>query len=168
MGEKRKDTRKRIMHKFWLDRTKPEEKHLHGELEVLKEKRQFQPKVREGLSLVMALEQGNIDLLLDRYPFIIEAIIKRYAPSPDNDRLARLESLLLQMQSSDSGVLMKSTNSDGPKQLNVPKAPAPNFDDDEDLDLLKVKKAKPSGNSGYNFLKSAFALQGIDYDDVRK
>ena len=147
----------RLQFKFWLDANKPDEYRLAEIIDDLKLRGTFSRAVRDGIRLMVDLWNGNLDVLLELFPGVENAFYERFTrqqPVPEvaiHEQLARLESLLLQQGNTP----VVNTNS-GPKPLNVPKIAGPQFDDADDL--IVVKKAKSDGKSAQNFLDSAFSL----------
>lgn len=150
----------RIMFKFWLDVTKDQEATLADYCEAAKEKRRFTRIIREGLSLMMDLQQGKTEVLRALFPGIVEAI-KAEAKPPTTDgnaenlaqALARLEKLMLQ-------------NAQLPAKANVGSAlkllPAPT-DDDPDLIPIKIAEDTSSKDISANFLRSLASITGDNY-----
>jgi hypothetical protein len=151
-----KNQRFRLRQVFWLDLNKPDEAELAETIEILKAQRTFASTIREGIQLVRSLKSGQLDVLLDRFPWIEEAFYQRFVgheslpESAIHEQLARLERLLLEQ--GNTGIAMST----GPKPLNVPQIAGPQFEDANDL--IVVKKAKSNGQSAQNFLDSAFSL----------
>lgn len=148
----------RLQYKFWLDVNNPHEHKLAEQIEVLKQGRVFSQVVRDGISLMVDLWNGNIDVLLSLFPRIEEVFYKRFMeqqPAADyslQEQLARLERLLLEQ---GNNPLAASTGS--PKSLTVTAPMRPICDEDDEV-IVPIKKAKSNGDSAQNFLNSAFNL----------
>ena len=154
----------RIQHKFWLDVDRDEEAAINDEVVYLKKRRSFAATIRDGIRLMADLRRGNLDVLLELFPWvraeIAEDTLSRVGGNGGETaaiqrQLQALEKLLM---SQNNGALMAPVASQaGPKPMNVVKMPAPV---DDDLDgLLVVSKAKDIGGSAATFLNSAFSLQ---------
>ena len=150
-----KKQRFRLRQVFWLDLNHPVEGEVANQIAELKERRLFASTVRDGIRLICDLRSGRLDILTKMFPWIEEAFYQRFAvQQPDiylYEQIERLEQLLLQQGNTP----IKTTNS-GPKQLDVPQIAAPDYDDADDL--LIVKQGKSDGSSAQNFLDSAFGL----------
>jgi len=86
-------------------------------------------------------------------------------------QLERLEQLLLKQGNTPidtpAPIKMLTHNGNGPKplQASTKKVAAPMFEDEDD-DLLVIRKDQNAGHqSAINFIKSAFALNGMTYDE---
>jgi hypothetical protein len=58
------------MFRFWLDDTKPTEKSIVGQIQELKENRQFTGTIREGIQLITSLREGDVEMLFELFPWI--------------------------------------------------------------------------------------------------
>ena len=155
-----KDTRTRVMLRFFLDLGKQDELELLHEAETLKKERHFAPTLRDGLRLMRDLRAGQFDALFDLFDWIpkwIESEVERRINErlmDTNNRLTRVEAELAALRGS---VLPAGQGaSAGPRPLTVPPVPGPVEDDDEPLVVTKVKSDGKA--SAANFLKSAFNL----------
>jgi len=163
----------RFRFSFWLDANKDDELLLMEDIDRLKEKRLFSRTIRDGIRLMMDLRAGSTDVLFELFPQIEDHLRRQFSgnASDDNngngddlkaikDKLERLEQLAIQ-QPAPAGYLMAAKDqsaSGGPKPLGgLKKVAAPGTDED-DTDLLEIKK-DTSTDSGLNFLRSAMALQ---------
>lgn len=79
----RKDKRRRFQFRFWLDVAKDEWYDLAQRLESLKQSRQYAPTIRQALALYLSLKDKRIDLLLELFPWIEDAIKDKINP-PDS------------------------------------------------------------------------------------
>lgn len=81
---------------FWLDSTKADEDFLIEQVELLKQKRLFAKTIRDGIRLICDLRAGNIEVLLELFPWTREALQPVAAPEHRlQEQIARLEALLL-------------------------------------------------------------------------
>lgn len=151
------NARYRVMHKFWLDITKPGEDWLDEQIHELKQTRKFTTLLRDALRLILDLRAGRLDVLFELFPWVRAEFLDHIQPVQSGAeiemqrRLERMESLLLAQGntpiSSNSGV--------GKSLLKGPVAP-PVYDED-DTDLLVVKKS--TVNSAQNFLDAVMSLK---------
>lgn len=151
----------RLMFKFWLDVTKPEEHDIADKIEHLKNERTFSQVIRDGIRLMWDLKQGKTDVLYELFPWVQAGTnIKQGSslPTPKLDsQLKRIEQLL--REQSQTMPLQPVQSQDTIKRLDVGAFAPPKFDDD-DIPTLKVQKATTSGgNATQNFLNSLQALQ---------
>jgi hypothetical protein len=154
----------RLRFTFWLDIRKAAEEELADQIELLKNRRAFSGTVRDGIRLIIDLRAGNLDVLLELFPWISAELKGRAGGDDDTpDRIARIEAMLLQQQiGGDNGLLNKAQAAmSGPKPLSIdPRPPVAPIDDEDDGDLLVITAAASGGESASNFLDSAFGLQG--------
>ena len=152
----------RIQHKFWLDIERDSEADLNDLVVDLKRRRSFVSTVRDGIRLIADLRSGNVDVLLELFPWIQSELASGGAGGDDDmidvrEQLERLEHALL---GQNNGALMAPVASGGgPTSLAVPQVAGPVIDDDDDMPVLIVTKSKANGNASENFLAAAFALQ---------
>jgi hypothetical protein len=71
-----KDDRARAQFRFWLDVMKDPEFELAQEILLMKKRRKFQTTIKDGLRLMLDLRAGKIDVLLELFPFVRDAIAK--------------------------------------------------------------------------------------------
>ena len=151
----------RLMFKFWLDVTKPEEGRIADKIEILKNERTFSQVIRDGIRLMWDLKQGKTDVLFELFPWVQTDVVPRvgnqsHSPKLDS-QLKRIEQLLLEQ--SQAPALEAGLGGGEIKRLQVGSMAPPSFDDD-DLPTLNVRKATSSGSSATtNFLNSLQALQ---------
>lgn len=82
------------------------------------------------------------------------------------DRVNSLTDMVIKQQSPGAVDMSVKMAGQGPKPLAVKSVTAPVYDDSDDKDLLVVRKDETAGyQSGINFVKSAFALNGMSYDE---
>lgn len=60
----------RKMYRFWLNDAKDDEARLVGQVETLKDKRQYTASIRQGLQLVTSLNEGKLDTLFLLFPWV--------------------------------------------------------------------------------------------------
>jgi hypothetical protein len=136
--------------------------------------------IRDALRLILDLRQGKLDVLFELFPWVraefmeyIQSLQPQKSPAElDLQRqLERLEQLLLKQGDTPidppTPIKMLTNNGGGPLPLQVTpkKITTPTFEDDDD-DLLIIRKDKNAGHqSAINFIKSAFALNGMTYDE---
>ena len=143
----------RIQYKFWLDVTQDDQYDLAETINGLKQARSFSKVVRDGIRLVVDLWHGNLDVLLELFPFVEEAFYQRFVEQrpPETftiqEQLQHLERLLLEQ----GNVAIQ------PRSLV---APDPDNPDDLEPVQLTVTPAASDGQAAQNFLDSAFGLQG--------
>jgi hypothetical protein len=174
-------TRFRLRFTFWLDLLKPDEEQLADQIEQLKTDRSFARTIRDGIRLICDLRQGKLDVLFELFPWVraefmeyIQSLQPQKSPAELDiqQQLERLEQIMLKQGNMliDTPALVKmlTNNGTGLKPLQVTKTiTAPAFDDDDD-DLLVLRKDCNAGNqSAINFIKSAFALNGMSYDEPK-
>jgi hypothetical protein len=68
---------------FWLDHDKPEQAKLAEQIDLLKSQRRFVTVLRDAMRLYLELEQGNIETLLEMYPWLPD----RLQPDHQRDRV---------------------------------------------------------------------------------
>lgn len=137
---------------FWLSCGYEWQRDLGEWLMDLKHRRQFAATVRNALALYRSLQEGRADLLLEWFPWIRDCFTQ---PPSDVDDLKReielLKRLMLQQPPAGQG---------GPKPLATIAAPPP---DDDDALVVTVDQ-DAGARSAENFIKSAFALNGMTFD----
>lgn len=156
---------KRIREKFWfwLDISRDEDFEIADTISELKRERTFTQTIRDGIRLVVSLRAGRIDVLEELFPAIVERIRKDKGGG-DPDGWRRIEQQIADLKltlAAPQGMTMAAQQA-GPKPLDT--GPKQNFDlptfDDDDDDLITVKKAKGSGRkANENFLAAMMRLQ---------
>jgi hypothetical protein len=68
--------RSRVQFKFWLDILKDEQFELSMEMMLLKKRRKFTTTIRDAMRLILDLRAGRIDVLLELFPFVRDAIAR--------------------------------------------------------------------------------------------
>jgi hypothetical protein len=150
----------RLKFMFWLDVTKEDELALSEQIEELKQHRSYVKTIRDGIRLVCDLKQGSTHVLFELFPWLKTELVAASSVSTDThlqQEIANLKQLILGQGSSLQPAL--SANSNGPKQLNVPKPSRPLIDDDDDQDTVVIRK-NTSTNASKNFLNAMMGLQG--------
>jgi hypothetical protein len=66
----------REQQQFWLDLNKPEDAALSKKIAQLKANREFSSTVRQGITLVMALREGDLTLLDEMFPQAVDEIFQ--------------------------------------------------------------------------------------------
>src|SRR5215204_1231137 len=88
----------RMKFMFWLDCSKADEDALIQQVELLKQERLFSRTIRDGIRLICDLRAGNLDVLLELFPWTKEAL-QPVSVVPTEQRLqeqiARLEAILI-------------------------------------------------------------------------
>lgn len=150
----------RNMVRFWLDMRKDDESFLHEFVQDLKSQRLFAATIRNALLLIYDLREGRVDMLLEMFPFVREAVRAADSGSDDGQkeihrRLDGIEQWMATYVSSNNRV-MSDVPAGAPKPLGGLRPVTPRRDDDDDVLVLKKSDGKESVE---NFLKSAMALQ---------
>jgi hypothetical protein len=68
--------RPRVQFKFWMNIAKDDEFELSMEMMLLKSRRKFATTIKDGLRLMLDLRAGKIDVLLELFPFVRDAVGK--------------------------------------------------------------------------------------------
>jgi hypothetical protein len=156
--------RYRMRYDFQLNVAKADEQAIAEQIAVLKDQGLYSKTVRDGIRLVSDLRDGNLDVLFALFPWVRAEFLeyvgavqppKSEAEAAIAKQLARIEELLANDKSLSPVELGQGGG--GPRKMNAPSVPAPKVDDD-DSDLLQVKKSDSGGASAQNFLNSAFNL----------
>lgn len=160
---------------FWLDADKDDELLLLETIDELKAARQFTRAVRDGLRLFVSLSKGETDVLESLFPAVVarlrgEGNTDTGGGGGQSEHLARIESLLLQLQT-PGGIVAAARepqpaaiagNTGGPKPMTTGAAPPPPVYDDDDADLITVKKSEGGGRqANENFLAAMRRLQNM-------
>ena len=85
----------RLMQKFWLDIGKRDERDLAQQIVELKNQRAFTSTIRDALRLFLDLKQGNIDVLIELFPFVKDTLQPAQIDKSLQEQIKRLEDLLL-------------------------------------------------------------------------
>ena len=94
MTQKRKDTRRRYMFRFFLNINKPDQLKLAERLESLRLARQFAPTLRNALKLFFDLLAGNTTELRRQFPGIVADLEAPKQPAGIADLLATQTAIL--------------------------------------------------------------------------
>ncbi len=151
--------RPRMRFVFWLNLANPLEFTLAEVLERCRSERKFTGLIRDGIRLVWDLRKGNVDVLLELFPWVKEALTQKEQPGIQ-DGFMRLEQLILQHNAipADMSAQPQTVNQFAPKALSVPQFLSPSLDDEDEFDTVILKK-DTSTNSATNFINSMFNLQ---------
>jgi hypothetical protein len=173
-----KKNRYRLRFTFWLDLLKHDEEQLADQIELLKNERSFVSTIRDGIRLISDLRQGSLIVLFELFPWVraefMAYVQSLQPPKPPAEldlqrQLERLEQLLLQQGNTpiDQPTQVKLLINNGPKSLQIKKPVAPPTLDDDDDVLVAVKNKSAGNQSAVNFIKSAFALNGMSFDESK-
>lgn len=169
--------------KFWLDSNKVDQLDLGRWIHELKLTKQFAPTVRKALALYRDLMAGEFTMLYQLFPDT-----KPVSPPISPEKIKEMEQEITSLRKDVdmlTGIIIKIKISEtvdpsvkmssgagnvAPIKMltnnGVNKAPAPPVDDDDDSDLLVIRKDESAGQrSAENFIRSAFALNGLTYDE---
>jgi hypothetical protein len=183
----KKDKRRRVQFRFWLDDTKPAESGLGMALDSLLERRQFAKFIRDAIRLMLALMAGDLSVLVELFPNVVEQIkAEGRAEAVQSEATAQFMAFITQaaeaaasktaaaIESKRESVMaeaerlpapgmsggLKPLGGVGLKPLAAAPLPPPRYDEDDDI-LLEVSKADGGdSDANANFLKSMLALQG--------
>lgn len=171
--KKSKLDRYQIQQKFWLNGRDKDESELAHYCEKLRKQRQFAPTVRNGLTLMRALEQGDTTLLFQLFPnlenqlrFALEADILAGRENETLNHLKQLETML-------SGLSLSAPAAERPPQLvaggirklQMPQFSLPIDDEEEEVNLKVTASVVDGGVIAKNFLRSLDVLgagRGLD------
>ncbi len=96
-GVEMKKKRFRLRFVFWLDMLKTQEQDIAERIEVLKDERLFSKAIRIGILIFDDLRQGNIDQLVQYFPWVKDKIIAQYSSETNIEaQMSRLEELIQQ------------------------------------------------------------------------
>lgn len=146
--------------KFQLRNGHPQDMHVAEILDYARSKRQEVTMIRNAVQLEYSLGQGDMAILLERFPWVSEALKPPAPPAPpDNTELLneilRNQRLILERGITDTR-LPPSPIAAAPlatgKQIAAPALAMPSFDDDDDLPTVVLKKNDL--DPGSNLLKS--------------
>ena len=85
--------RRRRMVKFWLDVKHADQQWIAEVVEELRKRRQLARTIREGISLVVTLRQGDLSVLDELFPFVRESTQTASAMQPSEQFNAILREL---------------------------------------------------------------------------
>lgn len=160
---KRNHKRKRVYQprrtrKFQLRENNAQDMHVREILDYAKSQRREVTLIRNAVQLQHSLEQGDISVLLERFPWVVEAI--KATVSGGGGDLAEIKGMLelVMAQQKQTGYTMTSTQPPAqPVKFGGVALALPSFDDDDDLPTLALAK-NTSVDAGLNFLQQ---LSGI-------
>lgn len=158
---KRNHKRKRVYQprrtrKFQLRENNAQDMHVREILDYAKSQRREVTLIRNAVQLQHSLEQGDISVLLERFPWVVEAI--KATVNGGGGDLAEIKGMLelvMAQQKSNSSYTMTSTQPPAqPVKFGGVALALPSFDDDDD-DLPTLALAKnTSVDAGLNLLQS--------------
>jgi hypothetical protein len=169
MARKQKKAKKplpryQLQQKFWLNALNDGEKDLANWCDGLREKRRFTPVVRKGLTLMRALEAGDIKVLFELFPNLYETLFAQMEADVlerrENEaihRLGKLEQMIENLSHLPSPAPTTRLGTGGARQLQVKQFAAP-MDDDEDSVLRVVTAVADGAEIANNFLRSLGAI----------
>ncbi len=149
-NKKTKTTPKRYVprqtRKFQLRHNHPIDAHVSEILDYSRSQRREVTVIRDGVRLLWALENNDLNVLFELFPHLKSQFI------PDGlSLMEQIQSLFLSSQVLPQAALVSQTNSI--KSLNAPKFDLPTFDDDDELPTLVTNNAAYTNASGVaNFL----------------
>lgn len=152
-----KDTRNRVQIRFDLDMGKAKDLLLDGQIKALKQSRLFADHVRNGLRLMIDLSAGNVDVLMELFPWVADRfngqpVQVAQQPVVDRDWFEQQVQLLR-----NSLLAIQERQGADPRPLAAPTLAMPQFEDDDGISQLIVSH-KSDGSSAYNFSKSVMSL----------
>jgi hypothetical protein len=148
------------MWRFWLALDKPDDELLNRFCEWASEQRKLAQFIRDGLRLIGTLREGRIDVLIEMFPFVQQALAADVKPHSSDSggtdrRLERIEQLLLE---NSQGTAYQMG---GFKPVALKKVAASSFDDD--LDTLILEKSTATVSVSSNYLAGLGGLLGEDF-----
>jgi hypothetical protein len=114
--------------KFQLRTTHPEDIHVGQILDYARTKRQEVTMIRQGVMLEHSLQRGDVSLLLERHPWVLEALKPLISPPDssggggDMDEIKGMFEMLIANQRSSNTYSMQSAQPAQPAAL--PELPA--------------------------------------------
>lgn len=157
---------------FWLNGGHDLQLDMGNWLMDLKQRRHFAPTIRQALALYRELKEGRVDLLFELFPWVKDCLTPPPPASTDTQLAAAISQLAQVIQAvpviAGQGAPRQNTGI-SPKPLATIPAPPPVpqglplvVDDDDDA-LVVTKDETAGAKSASNFLRSAFALNGLEY-----
>lgn len=146
---------KRRQWRFWLTLSNVEDEQLNRFCEWASEQRKLTQFICDGLRLVGTLREGRIDVLLELFPFVQQALTADVKPDNSGSngtdkRLDRIEQLLLE---NSQGTAYQM----GSKPVSPKKFDEPTFDD---FDTLVLEKSTATVDASANFMASLSGMLG--------
>ncbi len=148
---------------FWLNDQRQEDWLVYELIGKLKKptkgQGQFTRAIREGIRLWTSLRDGQVDVLLELFPWVREALTKS-APvasvgGAGGSDLAKEIAAQIILQGGTPGLLMGAGQ--GPKPLKAPNFDLPSFEDDDEPTVLI--RASTSTDSSMNFVTALRSMQ---------
>lgn len=68
--------RDRVQFKFWMNIVKDNEFELSTEMMLMRKRRKFKATIMDSLRLMLDLRAGKIDVLLELFPFVRDAVAR--------------------------------------------------------------------------------------------
>ena len=115
--------------------------------------------IRHAVQLQHSLEQGDISVLVERFPWIVEAL-KPTAPSGGGELLeikSMLEMVMAQQKANNSYTMTSTPPTTGKLIGGGVSLALPSFDDDDDLPTMMIAKNKDT-NAAKNFVTAMMKL----------
>lgn len=149
--------------KFQLRDNNPQDMHVREILDYAKSQRREVTMIRNAVQLQHSLEQGDISVLLERFPWVVE-VLKSTAPSGGGELLEIKSMLEMVMAQQKTTLRMESVNTlASTQQPSTGKLigggvslALPRFDDD-DLPTVAIAKNKDT-NAAKNFVAAMMKL----------
>ena len=150
---------------FWLNDQRQEDWLVYELIGKLKKptkgQGQFTRAIREGIRLWTSLRDGQVDVLLELFPWVREALTKS-APvasvgGAGGSDLAKEIAAQIILQGGTTGFLMQSAATPTGKQITAPKFEIPNFEDDDQPTV--IVRASSNTDSSLNFVTALRSMQ---------
>lgn len=159
----------RPKYRIELDKNRyPEHRIVAGKIEQLIQRKKFLPAAITGIMIVDELEKGEVDYLLEKYPWIADKILASQPPPPPPDT-SQLERMIEDLQQA-----FLSGGAGSPNGLQMGSRPAlpaqtgktiggfqsiamPVIDDEDTMVIRKDTSTTVNGTA--NFLDAAFGFQ---------
>lgn len=151
---------------FWLNDQRQEDWLVYELISKLKKptkgQGQFTRAIREGLRLWASLRDGQVDVLLELFPWVREALAKSAPPASvsgvTNSELAKEIAAQIILQGGTTGYMTQSTSApSGAKQIAAPSFAMPIFEEDDEPTVLI--RASTSTDSSMNFVTALKNMQ---------
>lgn len=138
----------------------PIDQHVSEILKYKREHKETATAIRDGVRLLWALEQGDLSVLYEMFPQY-KAIVGN-----GGDGAGQIKEAIELLKVIADDIKTNGTRSMQPvapmttgKQIAAPDLAMPNFEDDEPLPMLLVKKSTTDNDAGLMFLKSMGQVQ---------
>lgn len=129
--------------KFQLRLNSPQDMHVAQILDFARSERREVTMIRDAVQLQHSLERGDLSILLERFPWIVEAL-KPQTPSGAGgmDELKGMLEIVIanQKPTLNAQPAASQPQSAGLKAAGSPAFAMPVFDDDDELPTLKLTK----------------------------